>query len=102
MTHVVIVGAGHAGGTAVVLLRQFGFQGEITLIGEEPAAPYQRPPLSKAFLKGAVQPDGLKLRPESYYADNKVDARFGVTVAAIQREGKARCSPTATPSLMIS
>jgi len=87
-SHVVIVGAGHAGGTAAVLLRQFGHQGDITLIGEESFAPYQRPPLSKAYLKGAVQPDGLKLRPESFYSDNKVDARFGVKVAAIRRDGK--------------
>jgi 3-phenylpropionate/trans-cinnamate dioxygenase ferredoxin reductase subunit len=86
--HIVIVGAGHAGGTAAVLLRQFGYQGEITMIGEEPFAPYQRPPLSKAYLKGAVQPDTLKLRPESYYTDNKVDARFGTSVAAIRRDSK--------------
>lgn len=86
--HIVIVGAGHAGGTAAVLLRQFGHTGDITMIGEEPFAPYQRPPLSKAYLKGAVQPDNLKLRPESYYTDNKVDARFGTSVAAIRRDSK--------------
>jgi len=85
---IVIVGAGHAGGTAAILLRQFGHQGDITMIGEEPFAPYQRPPLSKAYLKGAAQPDALKLRPDSYYADNRVDARFGTTVAAIRRESK--------------
>ncbi len=44
---VVIVGAGHAGGTAATCLRQYGFAGNITLIGDEPVAPYQRPPLSK-------------------------------------------------------
>ena len=87
--NVVIVGAGHAGGTAAVLLRHFGHEGEITLIGEEPVAPYQRPPLSKAYLKGAVQADGLKLRPDAFYADNTVTARFGVTVIAIQREHKS-------------
>jgi len=46
--HVVILGAGHAGGTAAALLRQYGYTGHITLIGEEPIPPYQRPPLSKA------------------------------------------------------
>jgi 3-phenylpropionate/trans-cinnamate dioxygenase ferredoxin reductase subunit len=86
--HVVIIGGGHAGGTAAVLLRQFGHHGTITMIGEEPFAPYQRPPLSKAYLKGAVQRDNLKLRPDSFYVDNQVDARFGVTVAAIRRDAK--------------
>ena len=47
---VVIVGAGHAGGSAAALLRQYGWTGPITLIGDEPIAPYQRPPLSKAWL----------------------------------------------------
>ena len=49
-TKVVILGAGHAGGTAAAFLRQYGFEGPITLVGEEPIAPYQRPPLSKAWL----------------------------------------------------
>ena len=59
-TSVVIVGAGHAGGTAAALLRQFGFEGAITLIGEEPLAPYQRPPLSKAWLKGEADGDSSR------------------------------------------
>ena len=48
--HVVIVGAGHAGGTLAALLRQYGHAGAVTLVGEEPIPPYQRPPLSKAWL----------------------------------------------------
>ncbi len=88
MNHVVIVGAGHAGGTAATLLRHFGYQGEISLIGDEPISPYQRPPLSKAYLKGAVQPDNLKLRPDSFYADNRVTAHLSVTVTEIRREDK--------------
>ena len=55
--HVLIVGAGHAGGTAAALLRQYGFAGPITLVGEEPIPPYQRPPLSKAWLKGEADAD---------------------------------------------
>jgi len=51
---IVILGAGHGGGTVAALLRQHGFAGEICLIGEEPLPPYQRPPLSKAWLKGEV------------------------------------------------
>ncbi len=56
---IVIIGAGHAGGTAAALLRQYGHEGPITLIGEEPAAPYQRPPLSKAWLKGEADLEAL-------------------------------------------
>ena len=48
--YVLILGAGHAGGTAAALLRQYGFEGQITLVGEEPIPPYPRPPLSKAWL----------------------------------------------------
>jgi 3-phenylpropionate/trans-cinnamate dioxygenase ferredoxin reductase subunit len=87
-SHIVIVGAGHAGGTAAVLLRQFGHTGAITMIGAEPFAPYQRPPLSKAYLKGAVQPDTLKLRPDSFYTDNQVAARLGLVVTAIRRDSR--------------
>ena len=86
--HIVIIGAGHAGGTAAVLLRHFGHEGEITMIGQEPVAPYQRPPLSKAFLKGAIQHENLKLRPDAFYADNKVTARFGAAITAIHRADK--------------
>jgi NADPH-dependent 2,4-dienoyl-CoA reductase/sulfur reductase-like enzyme len=46
---IVIVGAGHAGGTAAALLRQYGFEGPITMVGEEPIPPYQRPPLSQTW-----------------------------------------------------
>jgi|GEM_PF-5153687 len=63
-TRVLIIGAGHAGGSAAALLRQYGFAGEIVLAGEEAAAPYQRPPLSKAWLKGEAGLEDLLLRPE--------------------------------------
>src|SRR5579859_5870310 len=61
MAHVVIVGAGHAGGTLAALLRQYGHSGLITLIGDEPIPPYQRPPLSKAWLKGEAAVESLTL-----------------------------------------
>jgi 3-phenylpropionate/trans-cinnamate dioxygenase ferredoxin reductase subunit len=86
---VVIVGAGHAGGSAAAFLRQFGFAGAITLIGEEPLAPYQRPPLSKAWLKGEADGESLLLRPESFYAQEAIDLRLGVRVARIDRAGRA-------------
>ena len=73
--HVLIVGAGHAGGTAAALLRQYGFEGPITLVGEEPIPPYQRPPLSKAWLKGEADADSLALKPLEFYAENAIDFR---------------------------
>jgi 3-phenylpropionate/trans-cinnamate dioxygenase ferredoxin reductase subunit len=69
---VIIIGAGQAGGETAQRLRQGGFEGEITLIGEEPAAPYQRPPLSKAYLKGDLDIDRLMLRPASVYAEERI------------------------------
>lgn len=83
MTKVVIIGAGHAGGSAAAFLRQYGFEGEIVLAGEEPAPPYQRPPLSKAWLKGEAVLEDLLLRPESFYAEQAIDLRVGVTATAI-------------------
>jgi len=87
--HVVIVGAGHAGGTAAALLRQYGFEGPISLIGEEPIPPYQRPPLSKAWLKGEADADSLALKPLEFYAENKIDFRPELIVMAIDRGAKS-------------
>jgi 3-phenylpropionate/trans-cinnamate dioxygenase ferredoxin reductase subunit len=67
------------------MLRQLGFAGEISLIGEEPIAPYQRPPLSKAWLKGEVDAEGLALRPESFYAEHDIDLRLNTRVTSIDR-----------------
>lgn len=87
-TRTVIVGAGHAGGTAAALLRQYGHAGAITLIGAESIAPYQRPPLSKAWLKGEADGDSLRLKAPEWYADNGVDLRLSQTVAAIDRAAR--------------
>jgi 3-phenylpropionate/trans-cinnamate dioxygenase ferredoxin reductase subunit len=72
INRVIIIGAGQAGGDTAQRLRQGGFAGEITLIGEEPSAPYQRPPLSKKYLAGALDMDRLLLRPASVYAEENV------------------------------
>ncbi|ADL00870.1 NAD(P)/FAD-dependent oxidoreductase [Brevundimonas subvibrioides] len=80
---VVIVGAGHAGGSAAALLKASAFEGEIVLLGDEPALPYQRPPLSKAWLKGEADLESLLLRPESYYAEQGITLRTGVVVSAV-------------------
>lgn len=86
---VIIVGAGHAGGTIAVNLRQYGFEGTITLIGDEHLCPYQRPPLSKAWLKGEADHDSLLLRPLDWYRDNDVDLRLGHGVDAIHPESRS-------------
>jgi 3-phenylpropionate/trans-cinnamate dioxygenase ferredoxin reductase subunit len=86
--HVVIVGAGHAGGTAAALLRQYGHAGPITLIGEEPIPPYQRPPLSKAWLKGEANAEDLALKPLEFYAEHGIDFRPSVTATALNRGAK--------------
>ncbi len=70
---VVIVGAGHAGFQLAASLRQNGFDGRIALINDEGHLPYQRPPLSKAYLKGTGGPDTLMFRPEKFYHDQNVD-----------------------------
>jgi 3-phenylpropionate/trans-cinnamate dioxygenase ferredoxin reductase subunit len=84
--HVVIVGAGHAGGTAAAILRQYGFTGPISLVGEEPIPPYQRPPLSKAWLKGETDADALTLKPESFYAEHGIDLRLGAKATKLDLE----------------
>lgn len=86
---VVIAGAGHAGGSAAALLRQMGWAGEIVLIGQEPLAPYERPPLSKAWLKGETTAEKLALKPAAFYPGAGIDLRLSTTVAAIDRDACA-------------
>jgi len=88
MTHVVVVGAGQAGQAVVTKLRNSGFDGGITLVGEETAPPYQRPPLSKAYLLGDMELERLYLRPESFYADNNISLRLGSKVEAVDAAAK--------------
>lgn len=83
MGHIVVIGAGQAGSSCVVKLRNSGFEGKITLIGSEPQPPYQRPPLSKAYLMGDMALERLYLRPEAFYAEQDIDLRLGATVDAI-------------------
>ena len=83
MERIVIVGAGHAGGSAAAMLRQLGWKGGISLIGTEPLPPYQRPPLSKAWLTGEADEHSLALRPLAFYNDADIELRLGVTVTKI-------------------
>ncbi len=72
-----IVGASLAGGRAAEALRQAGFDGRIVLAGDEPDRPYQRPPLSKAFLRGEYPEGKLYLRPPNYYEQQRIELRLG-------------------------
>lgn len=83
-----MIGAGQAGASLVAKLRQLGFAGQIMLLGEEPVPPYQRPPLSKAYLLGEMSQERLFLRPESFYADQKIDLRTDLHVDALDLETK--------------
>ncbi len=83
MGHIVVIGAGQAGASLVARLRKDGYEGKITLIGAEPVPPYQRPPLSKAYLLGDMALERLYLRPESFYAEQDISLRLGQEVTAI-------------------
>lgn len=84
---VVIVGAGQAGYQAAASLRQEGFEGEVTLIGEEAGVPYQRPPLSKAYMLGSIGVDNLRFRPQAWFAEHRVRL-LNDTVTAIDRTNR--------------
>jgi 3-phenylpropionate/trans-cinnamate dioxygenase ferredoxin reductase subunit len=70
---VLIVGAGHAGFQAAASLRQHGYKERICLVNDEAHIPYQRPPLSKAYLKGEGRPDSLMFRPDKFYRDQNIE-----------------------------
>src|SRR2546430_11229291 len=70
---VLIVGAGHAGFQVAASLRQHGFGGRIALINDEAHLPYQRPPLSKAYLKVTGGPDSLMFPPDKFYRDQNIE-----------------------------
>ncbi|MBV9288525.1 MAG: FAD-dependent oxidoreductase [Hyphomicrobiales bacterium] len=85
---VVIVDAGHAGVQAAASLREAGFGEDIVLLSDEAELPYQRPPLSKAFLKGEMDVHGLPLRAEAFFRDQRIDLRRGVRATRIDRAAR--------------
>ena len=85
---IVVVGGGLAGATAVTVLRDEGYDGSLTLIGAEPDAPYERPPLSKELLRGEQTLEEALVRPPDWYAEHDVEVRFGTRVA--QLDARAR------------
>ncbi|MPZ40177.1 MAG: pyridine nucleotide-disulfide oxidoreductase [Rhizobiales bacterium] len=85
---VVIVGAGQAGYQVAASLRGKKFDGPIVILGEEPALPYQRPPLSKGYVKGEAKESTLLLRSADFYTTNNIEVRLDCCVAALDRTGR--------------
>lgn len=86
---IVVVGAGQAGASLVAKLRDLGHTGPLTLLGAEPYPPYQRPPLSKAYLKGEMAIERLFLRPTRYYETTDIELVTGAVVTVIDRGARA-------------
>lgn len=88
LRNVVVVGAGQAATQFVEALRRRGYGGAISVFGEEPWLPYQRPPLSKKYLAGGLPADRLQLRQAAFYAEQKVDLHLGQTVTRLERSAR--------------
>ncbi len=88
MNGIVVVGTGQAGFQLGASLRENGYAGPVTLVGDEPGLPYGRPPLSKAYMLGKTDAAGLSLRPEAYFAEHRLSVRGGERAAAIDRAGR--------------
>ncbi len=85
----VVVGASVAGSTAVMTLRDSGFEGDIVLIGAEQHTPYERPPLSKQYLRGEQEFDQGLVYPEAEYGEKNIQTRFGVRVQSLDVAGRS-------------
>src|SRR3954469_7414335 len=79
----VIVGAGMAGAKAAEALRTEGFDGRVVMIGSEDERPYERPPLSKDYLRGESPREKARVHPDGFYEENSIELRTGVTVDRI-------------------
>ena len=89
MSGVVIIGGGQAGFSAAAKLRSLGYEGAISLICGEAVPPYQRPPLSKAYLLGEMEKERLFFRPENFYAEQGIELILGNRATSIDREAKS-------------
>ncbi len=85
---VLIVGGGHGGAQAALLLRQTGFEGSIAIVGDEKEPPYERPPLSKEYMAGEKTFDRILIRPAQFWSDRSVDLLIGKRVKRIDPVGK--------------
>ena len=83
---VIIVGAGQAGFQVAMTLRQKKFEDPITIVGDEAVPPYQRPPLSKEYIKGECTAEQVLLRPSDFYTSRNIDLRLDTKVTAIDRD----------------
>ena len=88
MAGVVIIGCGQAGGQAAASLRQEKYEGPITMIGQEPYIPYQRPPLSKQYLSGEQEKEKLSLRQESFYSEKEINLMLETSVLSLDPHKK--------------
>ena len=85
---IIMIGAGQAAGQAAASLRQEGYEGAITILGDEAHPPYQRPPLSKQYLSGEHGLEKVYVRPEKFYKDQNIDLRTSTLVTSIDRKAK--------------
>jgi 3-phenylpropionate/trans-cinnamate dioxygenase ferredoxin reductase subunit len=88
-SRIVVVGGGHAAGQLLVSLRKSGHQGPLTLVAEESSLPYQRPPLSKAYLAGEMPLERIFFRPEHFYKEHDIETRLGVRAERINRKTRS-------------
>jgi len=92
----VIVGASLAGATAAITLREEGGAGTVTLIGAEHELPYERPPLSKAYLRGDVPFDKALVRPAAFYAEHRIETILGARAKRIDPSTRISCGTKAS------
>src|SRR5690606_17731753 len=88
MSGLVVIGAGLAAAHVVTTLREAGDDRPITVVGDEPDPPYERPGLSKSVLLGKAEPEALLVHPPAWYADNDVDLRLGVEATGLDTAGR--------------
>jgi 3-phenylpropionate/trans-cinnamate dioxygenase ferredoxin reductase subunit len=93
----VIIGASLAGGVAAATLRQDGFDGDVVLIGAEPQPPYERPPLSKQYLRGEAPFEKALVRPAGFYEQNRIETRFGTRATRVDPIQRTVCLDTGAP-----
>lgn len=96
MDDILVIGAGQAGMQLAVSLRDHGYTGHLTLIGGESAGPYQRPPLSKAYLAGEADLESLELRAPSFYEDREITLLCGDEVVSVEFAGDRGSATTAS------
>ncbi|MEH6411854.1 MAG: FAD-dependent oxidoreductase [Hyphomonas sp.] len=87
-SRIVVIGGGQAGAQALQSLRQGGYTGALTMIGDEPALPYQRPPLSKAYMKGEMTEERLYFRPAPWYQDQNIEVILSTRATGIDRTSR--------------